>query len=303
MALSKRTVNKHNIRRAEVFKENGLNNMDVQYAHPNFIGYGNGECTLCGQKNLKWLFSIRFEAPGGMVALAKVMTDIIRDSEVTLHPIGSKCITDWLDAVPETAEKLEALKRWDREMVRCREAMKAKVVEDLCEDAGFETPEDAYTAWHDLQQSYAGRITTYRTLGRYDAKRLSRNAKKIRYKTGARKTVQEWLKDLLKVLAAPLADVTEPTPRVSPVRRGLTYPKPAPVVHVLSKDHAALLARGKASMSVLHTLPSYQQNAFTDITRKVESQGKFVSERQLSYYADMIKKLEKASSPPQGEGA
>jgi len=290
MALSKRTVNKHNIRRAEVFAENGLNDMDVQYAHPNFTGYGHGECTLCGQKNLKWLFAIRFEAPGGMVALAKVMTDIIRDSEVTLYPIGSKCITDWLDAVPETAEKLETLKRWDREMVRCREAMKAKVVEDLCEDAGFDTPEDAYAAWHTLQQSYAGRATTYKVLGRYDARRLARNAKKVRYKSGARKTVQVWLTDLLKVLAAPLEKVTEPAAAT------FTYKRPARVVHVMSKDHAALLARGKASLPFKHLLPSYQQSAFTDITRKVESQGKFVSERQRKYYADMLKKLEEAST-------
>ena len=104
MALSERTVNRHNIKRAKVFQENGLNDLDVQYAHPKFMGYGEGTCILCDKQHLKWLFSIKFDEPQGLVALAKVGAGIDREGEVTLAPVGSKCITDWLDAVPETPE-------------------------------------------------------------------------------------------------------------------------------------------------------------------------------------------------------
>ena len=38
----------------------------------------------------------------------KISTGITRTDAVTLMPVGSKCIKDWLDAVPESAEKLAA---------------------------------------------------------------------------------------------------------------------------------------------------------------------------------------------------
>lgn len=270
MALSKLTVNKHNVRRAEVFKANGLNILDVQYAHPHFAGYGHGECILCGQKHLKWLFSIKFDEPQGLVALAKVGAGIDREGEVTLFPVGSKCITDWLDAIPETPEKLEALKRWDREMTRCKQAMKAKVVEDLCESAGYESPEAAVEAFN--ATSYRQRRSA---LNRYETNRMQRNARKVLYKTGARKTVQDWLKNLQLVLDW---IKNNPEPEQSPEE----------------KELQDLLTRGRAAWANKDKLQPYYQGVFEDIGAKVAKAGRFFSDSQKRYYTDLLKKLEAA---------
>lgn len=284
MALSKRTVNQHNIKRAEVFAANGLNDLDVAYAHPRFNGFGTGTCVLCGQQHLKWLFSIKFDAPSGIVALAKVGIGIDREGEVTLSPVGSKCITDWLDAIPETPEKLAALKRWEHEMRRCKEAMTAKVVEDLCNEFGFPTAEAAYAA-------YASVVGDYRrvraALTRYEANRLSRNAPKVRNMRGSRATVRAWLEDLKKVLDTRPTPPPAPTPPVSPAA-----PSSAPATPALPQADQDLLARGDAAWIYRDRLTPYNQTAFTDIAQKVRRYGKFVSLAQRNYYTDMLAKLE-----------
>ena len=83
MALSKKTVNAHNLKRAEVFAEHGLGDHDVRYAHPAFLGEGTAECCLCGKKGLRYLFAIKFDAPDMTVALGKVATGLVRTEEET----------------------------------------------------------------------------------------------------------------------------------------------------------------------------------------------------------------------------
>ena len=102
VALSEQTINKHNVKRAEVFAANGLCDLDIAFAHPEFTGYAMSDvdCTLCDHKHIKWLFAIRFDAPDVLTALGKVSTGITRTDAVTLLPVGSKCIKDWLDSVP-----------------------------------------------------------------------------------------------------------------------------------------------------------------------------------------------------------
>jgi hypothetical protein len=281
MALSERTVNKHNIKRAEVFKEHGLNTLDVQYAHPAFAGYARDEqeCTLCGHKHIKWLFSIKFDAPQGLVALAKVEVGIDRDSEVTLRPVGSKCIQDWLDAVPETPEKLEVLKRWNAEMERCKQAMKAKIVEDLCEQAGFETPLAAFEAYQSL--SHRARWS----LPRKDAKRLADNAYGIKHKRSSRGTVKLWLAALVAALrfeselwAPKQADPSTPEPTPAPVKQ-------------LTEDEK-LLERGRVAWGNRHVLKGYHQQAFASMGKQAAEKGGFVSDSQRKFYTDLLKQME-----------
>jgi len=292
MALSERTINKHNIKRAVVFKQLGLNVLDVQYAHPKFDGYGHGTCALCDKKHLKWLFSIKFDAPQGLVALAKVMTDIDRDSEVTITPVGSKCINDWLDAVPETAEKLEALTRWHTEMEKCKKAMKERVVEDLCEKAGYDSPQAAYDAWIELQNSYAGRHALRVALTRYEVSRLRRHALRIKHKTSSRVTVKNWLENLQKGI-----DQFNSHPEVvappAPARPASPTP-PAPAKTNIKQEITDLLARGTKAWANKDILKPYNQTAFEDIAKKVGKQGYFASLRQKNYYTDLLKKLETA---------
>jgi len=293
MALSQRTVNRHNVKRAEVFAANGLSNLDVQYAHPNFEGYGHGTCALCGKQHLKWLFSIKFDAPSGIVALAKIDTDIIRDSEVTLQPIGSKCITDWLDAVPETAEKLEALKRWEIEMRRCKAAMKAKVIEDLARENGFADAADAVRAYRDYTSTFEGRSMMGRILPRSGVKRLARNANKFRNGTLSRGTAVNWMRDLMILLYTPIRRAPRPVQtRIVPVAKPA---KPAtPTLSIADED---LMERGRVAWkdkSLWSRLTRRQQSDFVDIGQKVVKFGSFRSTAQRRYYSDMLKKLEAA---------
>jgi len=285
MALSEKTVNRHNIKRAEVFAANGLNDLDVQYAHPAFKGYGHGTCALCGKQHLKWLFSIKFDAPSGLVALAKIETDIIRDQEVTLHPVGSKCIVDWLDAVPETAEKLEALKRWEAEMQKCRAAMKAKVVEDLCKQAGYDSPEDAFEAYQATSSQARWRLP-YKS-----RRRLANNAYGIRHKRVSRGTAKLWLEDLAecqRVQAELDAAETGAPPPADP-------PPPADDLAKLEDADADLIRRGRVAWANRDALRPYQARDFEDIGKKVVKYGSFRSGAQRRYYADMLTRMEDAA--------
>jgi hypothetical protein len=276
MALSERTLNRHNLKRAAVFVAHGLNDMDVQYARPKFIGYGNGTCGLCDKQHLKWLFSIKFEVPSGLVALGKIMTGIDRDSEVTISPVGSKCINDWLDALPTTLDKLDELRaRWDVEMKRCKRAMKAKIVEDLCAKAGYATPEDAFDAY-----TQASRLRW--RLPRKVQRQLANNAYGIKNKRSSRGTVIKWLENLEALLALSVA----PTPAPAPV----TAPATPPAIPALSADDAAVVNRAK-SVTDLSALRYRQKGDFADILKKVEKAGKFASQAQRRYFTDMLKKL------------
>lgn len=283
MALSKRTVNKHNIKRAEVFKANGLNTLDVQYARPSFKGYARSDvdCVLCDHRHIKWLFSIKFDAPSGLVALGKVASGIDRDSEVTLGPVGSKCITDWLDALPETPEKLEALKRWNAEMEKCKKAMTAKVVEDLCLSAGFESPLDAFETYRTLPSEARW------SLHRKDNKQLANNAYGVKNMRSSRGTVKVWLENLAKALQfqsslyAPKQQEGGSTEVAAPV----AAPK------ALTEDEK-LIERGRVTWANKDVLKPYHQSAFASMGKQATRKGKFSSESQRRFYTDLLKKLE-----------
>lgn len=281
MALSERTVNKHNIKRAEVFKANGLNILDIQYAHPHFSHYARSQqdCILCGHRHIKWLFSIKFDRPQGLVALAKVAAGIDRDNEVTLRYVGSKCITDWLDAVPETPEKLEVLKRWNAEMEKCKQAMKAKVVEDLCEQAGFESPQDAFDAYMSL--SHLAKWS----LPRKDAKRLASNAYGIKHKRSSRGTVKLWLASLVEALQYE-------SNLWAPKQQDPMVPAPAPEPVKQQTEDERLLERGRVAWANRNVLKGYHQQAFASMGKQATAKGGFVSKSQRQFYTDLLKKME-----------
>lgn len=287
MALSERTINKHNIKRAEVFKEHGLNTLDVQYAHPHFEHYAQSEqdCVLCGHRHIKWLFSIKFDAPQGLVALAKVGSGIDREGEVILSYVGSKCIQDWLDAVPETPEKLEALKRWHSEMERCKGAMKAKVVEDLCREAGYESPEEAYAVYHSLSTQ------SLFSLDRRTQRQLSNNGYGVKNKRSSRGTVKIWLENLAKALYFESL-------RFAPMPRRISSPvsasAPATVPAKSPSEDEKLLNRGRAAWSNKGALSERHRRAFVSMARQVARFGRFVSPAQRSFYTDLLKKMEQS---------
>jgi len=141
MALTKKTASHHNLKRAEVFKAHGINDWDVKFAHPHFLGADcspeGGTCSLCGQQHLKWLYSITFTAPDLPTSLGAITKGIARTEEVTFNPVGSVCINDWFDALPESVEKLEALKRWKIEMEKEKAAKKVQAIENAMKKHGL----------------------------------------------------------------------------------------------------------------------------------------------------------------------
>ncbi len=201
MALSQQTINKHNLKRAQVFAQHGLGTHDIHLAHPKFEGPnagGNQDCVLCDHKHIVWQFSITFDVPDVATMLGKVSTGLKRTEEVTLKYVGSKCITDWLDAVPESTEGLEELReRWAAEIKKCEAAKKLVAAEKYCEEAGFVAHADtsarkvAYQCW--LLLSYQDRAgLTWK-----QQKSFKRNAYKVRFGTCSPGTTKKWLEMLL----------------------------------------------------------------------------------------------------------
>lgn len=280
MALSKLTANRHNIKRAEALKSYGISTLDLPSAKPNFKGYGAGTCALCGQKNLKWLFQIHFDEPQGLVALAKIECEIDREDAVTITPVGSKCITDWIDAIPESAEKLELVKRWEIEMRKCKAAMKAKIVEDLCAEAGFETPADAFNTYMDILRMPGSYKFMRQAISPYDMNFMRRNANKVFNKTLSRKTCQDWVKMLVKLNALP-----------RPTQAEVAEAEQADAE--IAAEVKEILDKGKALFDEhCDKLNSYYTSAFLDIHKKVTESGKFRSDRQKAFFTDMMKKME-----------
>lgn len=309
MALSEKTISRHNIKRAEVFAKYGLNTLDLNTVKPRFAGYSRlreEECILCGQKHLKWLFALHFAEPQGLVALAKIETGIDREGEVTLTPVGSKCINDWIDALPETQEKLELLKRWHVEVELMKGAMKAKIVEDLCEAAGYESPEKAAEAGYEIFNIYGGGsrddyYAAYNAVGRREMRWFQKRIQQIRTKRATKPTAMRWLDDLAKMRAAietrRAYEASLRAPTTAP--EAPAAPAPAtPAAPAMDPEDRKLLDRG-AALFANHADKLYgdkQRKDFQEIASKTEAAGSFRSPRTRQYFADMVRKMDRAAN-------
>lgn len=317
MALSKKTVSKHNLKRAERFKELGLCDADVAFAHPRFIGYavnGDAACGLCDKNPIKWLFGIRFDVPDAATLLGKIALGITRTEVVDIEPVGSKCINDWLEAVPESDAKLEALKRWDVEMNKMKAEQKRIAVERLCVEAGYGTREAAYEAWLDLQKAVMNGTGTYGSLvyrlgkkvGFTEGRMLKRNASKMRWGSCAPGTAKQWLENLAKATtlfntekaAEPAAD-TSFDYGANVEDEPASAPAPAPD-SVDPDSDAGLLGRAGAIIEQPHLLQNhlndYCRGALKDIHQKVSKYGSFRSSKQRSFFKELVEKVEKAGA-------
>jgi len=307
MALSKKTINKHNIKRAEVFAEHGLGNHDVRYAHPAFLGFGDGSdhnCCLCDHKHIKWLFAIRFDAPDLTVALGKVATGLVRTDEVTLSAIGSKCITDWLDAVPDSVEKLEALKRWSVEMDKCKEAMKVKVCEDLCaelaEERGWAVPEDstARKVVHTVGFKSTGYLARM-AIPWKERKRFNKTAAKVLYGTCVRKTAQTWIKNLELVLAEQAKVDAKKAAEAPAATAAPVSDLPEDLLNMKDPEEAKLILLGRQAWIAWDQsadpdrLNEWERTTFADIGQKVVKYRSFCPSpsKQKGLYEKLLTKL------------
>lgn len=298
MALSEKTISKHNLKRAEVFAKHGLGDHDVAFAHPEFAGHmagGDTDCCLCGQKHIAWQFAIRFDAPDASTMLAKVATGLIRTEAVTLKYIGSKCIKDWLDAVPESVAKLEALKRWDAAMKKMKKAMTAKVCADLCAEAGYETPEAAYYTWLKIHTTAQWKVRSQVEWSK--RKQLKRNATKVKHATLSRGTLKTWLANLAELCAAKAAigqveqdDASKPE-SAAPKQAAPTQPKPKTALEALLKQADDVFNAGFHE----NLLPT-TKTAFLDIRQKGHKSGTLTVGQQ-GFLASMIGWAQPSAKP------
>jgi hypothetical protein len=261
------------------------------------VGYASSpgsDCALCEHRNIKWLFAIQFAASDVTTALGKIALGIARTEEVTISPVGSKCITDWLDAVPESAAKLEALKRWKVEMDKCKAAQVAKVVEDLCAKAGYETPEAAYEAFCTLPNTWGA--PWRKKVGCKVANQLKNNALRVKRKKSTRSTVKQWLENLAAALAAQAANETGDAADTS-FNYGANESTPAPAD---PNSTEGLRARAQAvlddSESVAR-LKDYERRALADIRKKVGYYKSFATSKQKNFFVKLILKGEKDGKP------
>jgi hypothetical protein len=306
MSLSEQTVNKHNIKRAEVFQANGLCDLDVAFAEPKFVGYSDGasDCGLCGHQHIRWLYAIHFAAPDPMTALAKVFLEITRTHEVTLAPVGSKCITDWLDAIPESAAKLEALKHWASALKAANKAKRAKLLENKILKLGYSNSEALYDRAEPVRKAlaamnYKERAALCTTIGKDGwTHRSSVLTFTYRAKTGtlgyAKKA--QALHDAL-VAIEPLLKAGSPVVEVSPEAEEITELLTL-TAGGLSEADAELIIRGRETyrQGLDKALDDYEVDALADIGKKVLHYSSFASSKQRGFFEQLVKKAEASGS-------
>jgi hypothetical protein len=294
MALSEQTINKHNIKRAEVFAANGLCDLDIAFAHPEFTGYANADvdCTLCGHRHIKWLFAIRFDAPDALTALGKVSTGIVRKDAVTLKPVGSKCITDWLDALPETAEKLQALKTWHKELSKANAAKSLKAMENKLKKLGFADQAALSDALYAVLTEAQEKGVHLKWSTRNKIKSYAKKAKKGYFKSPSPvNTAHGYLVAARKKIDA------APTPAPKSEPKVASAPKDE-LAHLTADTKDAIL-RGRAAWKTgKGNLNKTQQDAFADIGKKVVKHGFFKSPKQRAFYEKLLGYMLPAKTKP-----
>jgi len=314
MSLTEDTTNSYNLKRAQRFADAGVNAADVTYAHPEFIGIGDTACSLCDHAHILYLFRLRFDAPDLIDSLAGVAKGIHRTGEVVFDNVGSTCITQWFDALPESAEKLAALARWHAEVQKMNAMKKQKACESLCAKAGFDSPEAAFSAWLAMDfHSYSS--PARKALKSSQRAQLKRNAYGVKNATAGVATVKTWLANFAAAVAACLAaaatldkSVEEVVAEVAP---HLTTPSAwdgvvkaaakarADDLAKLSDEDRDLIQRGRAGWKAgKANLNDWEVGTFTDIGQKVVKYGSFApGGKQRCLYVKLLERLEIGTSP------
>lgn len=322
MALSKKTASTHNLNRAEVFKAHGINDWDAKYAHPQFVGKDHtsegGTCTLCGQQHLLWLFAIRFDAPDLTVAIAAITKGITRTAEVVFNPVGSVCINDWMDALPESVEKLALLKRWKIEMEKEKAAKAEQAIGNALVKTGLETTEKAIERFV-LAQAKLGTLgpkaidwwerSSFAKIGfrasrafHHTLKRKWRSVKTVNLFANVLKKIEDFVPGAPPAPKTPEIDLEDGAESAAIQPDGslpapLTPEQLATLAAAKTKatEIQQLLDRGTevlGSTEKLNRLNSYEQGAVKDICRKVKSYGSFASESQKGFLLKLLAKAE-----------
>lgn len=102
----------HDKKRAERFHARGITSKDVNYARARYVLEEPSECTLCDTK-IKYQFRLMFDRPG-------------EHEPINFYPVGSVCITDWMDALPDSEGKLALYAQLKEEMEKVEAIQRKK---------------------------------------------------------------------------------------------------------------------------------------------------------------------------------
>lgn len=254
-------ASRHDKKRAERFAAAGVGEADLPYAATAYLGENNTECCLCDTPILH-LFQLTFHRPLG---------------SVELFPVGSKCIKDWMKAMPESVARSEAIARVKaaEAVMRKQRKLLKQLTEADDEDAAnlmrifFRLPTDAVEAVESLEDIGA-KVIRYGSFASDGQRRYFASL----VRTAAR---EHGIDDLRSGRQAPAAPAPAPAP------------KPAPGA---DDTERALMARWLALPEEART-----EGAMGDIGAKVERFGSFASGKQMGFFKRMLRDAEHDHPP------
>lgn len=289
MPISEKNANRYNLRRAKAFADAGVNDSDLRYAHPEFAGKSHGDCSLCGKKGIMWHFRLRFDKPELLDAIASIEKEITRTEAVVFHPVGSECIKDWFEALPESKDKLEFLIRWERELRKCNTAKAEQAFLAKIGKLGYDSTEALADEAEALEKAAPNGTMRYRV--RQEVRWLVAKLRSNRLLTPTK--LGYLVNRIGEMKARQQAVSAAPVEPVAPV----TEVPAAPVDQVLA-DATALLADPER----LSMLNDYDRGVVQSIVAKVNHyNGRFASDRQRNYLAALVKKAKPQDQPTETE--
>ena len=100
------------LKRAERLREAGITAKDIVYAHSRYVLEDPSQCVLCDTK-IKYQFRLLFDLPG-------------QHEPVNFYPVGSTCIIDWVEALPDSEGKIVFLEDLDEELKKVEAIKKSR---------------------------------------------------------------------------------------------------------------------------------------------------------------------------------
>lgn len=290
MPLNEKNVNAYNIRRAEAFAAAGVNDLDLRWAHPTFEGKGHGDCTLCGKKDILWLFALHFDKPDLVQSIGAIEKQITRTEAVTFNPVGSECIQTWFEALPESLEKLEFLKRWKIELQRMARAKAAQATLNYLTKRGFASIEDALDRGKAIEEKVKATGPGYYTkvcgLTYYDRCALTKLRARLKRQGRLSHNAVKFLADLILRAEQALADDAKTQPAAPAV-------PPPPAAPAILADPLVVRANKVLNDPTFSAaLDNYRRGVVKDIVEKVTKFGSFRSTSQKGYLESLVSKAE-----------
>jgi hypothetical protein len=100
-----------NIKRAAQFEAQGITAGDINYARTSYVLENPSHCTLCGTA-IRYQFRLMFDRPN-------------EPQPTIFFPVGSVCIMDWVEALPDSPRKITLLRELKEELEKA-EAVQAE---------------------------------------------------------------------------------------------------------------------------------------------------------------------------------